>query len=287
MKMRAFFEKIFLCVSFVMALILMPVSAEGAGPILIGGAMECETSLLIESLDHPVEQQIAGWRFVSGEFEGIPVVVSVTSIGMTNAAAATTLGMEYFHPMAVINQGTAGGHDPSLHTFDIVLGANTFDGSAYMSYSEQTGADGRHIELLPTLYYDSNRMEYKKEIGISCDPDLMKAALAEAENYQAGRVVSGKICTGNTWNRQLDRIRYFHEKYGSSCEEMESHTVAHVCRNYGVPFLAIRILSNSELHDENFNPDTGRACQQYVLTVVKAYVMQMAKAQGASNTEST
>ena len=73
---------------FATVLLVLPIWVEAAGLILIEGAMECETSLLIKGLDNPSEERIGGWRFVSGEYQGIPVVVSVTSIGMTNAAAA-------------------------------------------------------------------------------------------------------------------------------------------------------------------------------------------------------
>ena len=48
-------------------------------------------------------------------------MVCRTEQGLANTGAATALAMEFFHPVAVINQGTSGGHDPDLHTFDIVL----------------------------------------------------------------------------------------------------------------------------------------------------------------------
>ena len=254
-----------------MMLLLMPFCAEAANPILISGAMECETDFLIKALSNSKERRIGGWRFVSGDYQGIPIVVSVTSIGMTNAAAATTLGIEYFKPMAVINQGTSGGHDPALHTFDIVIGVKTFGADAWISHHEKRGADGRHIKLMPSYYYDSNRNETREEIELSADAELLKVALRESNYYQAGKVVSGKIASSNSWNRQLDRIRFFYDKFGSSCEEMETHSVALVCRNYGVPFIGIRILSNTEIHGEEFNPDTGIACQKYSLAVAKAY----------------
>ncbi|WP_080326002.1 phosphorylase family protein [Anaerovibrio lipolyticus] len=61
------------------------------------------------------------------------------------------------------------------------------------------------------------------------------------------------------------------EKYGSSCEEMEAHAAAHICKNYKVPFLGIRIISNTEIHNEDFDPAAGTSCQQYVLEVVRSY----------------
>ena len=250
---------------------LLPILAEAAAPILVEGAMECETDLLIKELENPVEERIGGWRYVSGEIQGIPVVVSVTSMGMTNAAAATVLGIEHFHPRAVINQGTSGGHDPALHTFDIVLGGKTFDAGAWRSRAEQKGADGRDIDLTPTYYYDRRLREDKAEVELMPNPELLQAAVSEAGNYKAGKVIVGKMASSNNWNRQLDRIRFFHEKYGSSCEEMETHAAAHICRIYDVPFLGIRIISNTEIHGEAFNPATGAACQRYVLAVIKSY----------------
>ena len=81
--------------------VVTPLLTEASRPILIEGAMECETDVLIEKLQNPQEQRIGGWRFISGDYEGIPLVVSVTSVGMTNAAAATVLGIETYHPFAV------------------------------------------------------------------------------------------------------------------------------------------------------------------------------------------
>ena len=111
-------------------------------------------------------------------------------------------------------------------------------------------------------------------------------AVSEARNYQAGHVIVGKISSSNNWNRQIDRINFLHEKYGSSCEEMETHAAAHICRVYDVPFLGIRILSNTEIHGEDFNPATGTACQQYVLTVIKSYAERKVK-EAQSNSKPT
>ena len=283
-NMQKVFRSYVLSFLLAMVLAIVPLVAEAAAPILVEGAMECETGLLIMALEHPQEQRIGGWRFVSGEYQGIPVVVSVTSVGMTNAAAATVLGIEHYHPVAVINQGTAGGHDPALHTFDIVLGEKTIDASAWRSSQERSGADGRHIELRPTYYYDADNGEEKETVELAADPELLKVAAAEGENYQAGQVVRGKISSSNNWNRQMDRIRFFNKEYGSSCEEMETHAAAHVCQNYKMPFLGIRVLSNTEVHGEDFNPDAGIACQQFVLAVIKSYAKRKALDDGVDKT---
>ena len=176
----------------VAVLSLLPLLAEAATPI------ECETDLLIKEPENPVEERIGGW-YVSGEIQGIPVVISVTSNGMTNVAAATTLGIEHLHPKAVFNQGTVGGHDPALHTFDIVLGAKTFDVGA-VSRKERKGADGRSIDLRPTYYYDSDLKE--KLPAHVCKiynvPFISIRAISNAEIHgEEFNPVAGTVCQQN------------------------------------------------------------------------------------------
>ncbi len=66
-------------------------------------------------------------------------------------------------------------------------------------------------------------------------------AQAVAETYNKGKVVKGVISSSDEWNNQIDRMLFLHELNGSSCEEMESNSVAQVCKTYNVPYLGIRI----------------------------------------------
>ena len=43
---------------------------------------------------------------------------------MSNAEAATALAIERVRPRAIINHGTAGGHDPALHVVDGIIGSS-------------------------------------------------------------------------------------------------------------------------------------------------------------------
>ena len=87
-------------------------------PIIIQGAMDVETENFATQLDNMEEIKISRWSFYKGTINNYPVIVSRTEVGMTNAAVATTLGIENFNPVAIINQGSTGGHDPNLHQFD-------------------------------------------------------------------------------------------------------------------------------------------------------------------------
>src|SRR3954452_19195735 len=113
----------------VLALVLLTALAGCAAPpprrpIVVQGAMDVEIRKLAASLANASQETVGGWTFWRGTLDGYPVVVSKTLKGMSNAAAATALAAERYHPAAIINQGTAGGHAPELHVYDIVLGTH-------------------------------------------------------------------------------------------------------------------------------------------------------------------
>ncbi len=55
-------------------------------PILVQGAMDIETSTLVEALDDAKQTTIGSWTFWQGDIDGYPVVVSRTEVGLANAA---------------------------------------------------------------------------------------------------------------------------------------------------------------------------------------------------------
>lgn len=243
-------------------------------PLLLSGAMDIEMQDMAKALTDAKEYTIGQWYYVAGTLEGYPVVVSRTEQGIANAGVATALAVKYFNPIAVINQGTSGGHDPELHTSDIVLGEYTIPSSAWRTVASAKGAgvDYKAFEMNGVYAYDKTKKEFVKEVKYAADADLMKAAEAVIDTYKDGKIVKGTISSSDEWNNQIDRMLYLHEFNGSSCEEMESNSVAQVCKTYDVPYLGIRILSNTGIYGEDFNPATGPQCQAYTLNVAKQYI---------------
>src|SRR5262249_57400969 len=98
---------------FVTTLVLVASLAQGPPdgqrPIIVQGAMQVEVEKIAGRLEHATEERVGEWTFWRGTIDGYPVIVSKTLKGVTNAAAATMLAVEHFRPLAIINQGTAGG----------------------------------------------------------------------------------------------------------------------------------------------------------------------------------
>ena len=243
-------------------------------PIVIQGAMEVETGYLIENMTERSEEPFGPWRCVRGLLDGRPVIVSETQWGIANAAALAALAIERYHPTAIISQGTAGAHDPELAVYDIVLGARTVNESAWQSHYRARGAGApmEDLKKLGVFAWDAAQEKFTQEVYHAADADLLAAAQAAAGSYTKGRVITGTIGTADSWNCAVDRVLFLHEFYGSACEEMEGDAVAQIAQSFGVPFLAIRIISNSILlNREPWDLGTGPACQAFVRETLRAY----------------
>lgn len=243
-------------------------------PILIQGAMKVEMGTYLDHMEKKEELLIGQWPFVCGVFQGIPLIICQTEWGMANAAACTALAMERFHPAAVISQGTAGGHDPELNVFDIVVAERTVNESAWQTRyaAPGEGVDYRALKKLGVFAYDHQQQKFTQEVYHACDSGWVQAAMDAQAVYRRGRVVRGTVGTCDSWNCEADRVLFLHEFYGSSCEEMESDAVAQICQTYAVPFLSIRVISNTVFDgDTDWDLSVGPALQTYVLAVIAAH----------------
>lgn len=246
---------------------------EKKAPIAIQGAMDVEISALLDAMGEYKEEKQANYSFFVGEIDGTPVVVSRTEIGMVNAATSTTILIEKYHPKMIINQGTAGGHDPDIHVFDTVIGNEVMNIGSFRSdrLEKGEGMKPENWAYASTSIREANGETTSYETFES-DPELVKVALSVADEYKYGEVVEGKIGSGDWWNREIDRINWFHENFGTSGEEMEAFAVAQVAHVYEVPFLSLRTISNSEVTDDNIE-DLDKAGQygaEFSVQVVKA-----------------
>ncbi|OLF21634.1 5'-methylthioadenosine nucleosidase [Aeromonas sp. YN13HZO-058] len=255
-------------------------SNPASAPILIQGAMDVEVDTMVAALQEKQALTIGAWTFWQGTLAGYPVVISRTEVGLANAAAATTLAIERFKPRLIINQGTSGGHDPALHRGDIVIATKSFNMGAYRSdfTPADQGIDLRkwhNFEVTMRLRENGKLVEHSSFAG---DPELVGRALGMADRYQHGRVVAGIIGTADEWNRQVARINWLHQTYNTAAEEMETSSAALVAEAYKVPFVGVRVLSNTDLHGEEFDPQTAIHCQQFVIDYTKALINSFNKA---------
>jgi adenosylhomocysteine nucleosidase len=246
-------------------------------PVIVQGAMDLEVKKFASRLDNVRLERVGGWTFWRGTLDGYPVIVSKTLKGVSNSAAATAIAAERYHPVAIINQGTAGGHVPELHVYDIVLGKYSVNLGAFKTAYRKPGEGSdllgwKPLDLLASegsAGEDPNEHTMRRFPG---NEQLLAAAESVKHLYRKGRVVEGVIGSGEIWNSELDRIQWFHSQYGTTVEEMETASAAQIAGFFQIPFLGIRVLSNNVTNGGTYTAQTGEACQEYVYDVVKAYI---------------
>ena len=62
---------------------------------------------------------------------------------------APALAIDRYHPIAIINQGTAGGHDPNLRVGDIVIGTSAVSLGAFKTPHRLAGAGSSTLDWGP------------------------------------------------------------------------------------------------------------------------------------------
>jgi adenosylhomocysteine nucleosidase len=242
-------------------------SASDPVQVLVQGAIDVELQPLLSALEGGRATQVSAWTFWEGRIGGKRVVVSRTEVGPINAVAATVLGIERFKPTLIVNQGTAGAHNPSLRLWDIVIGDRTVDYSAYSSEHSDAGAgvhperwkpdphrmrlDGKQLTPFPTFSGDARAIE-----------------TAAAMKNPRGRVLRGTIGSAYQYNRELDMIASIHARYGTDSEDMESAFAHGAAIGLGTRFLAIRMISDSEYNHPTFERVAGQYCAEFVVELI-------------------
>jgi adenosylhomocysteine nucleosidase len=256
------------------ALLAACATRETERPVVVQGAMDVEILKLAGLLEHPTEEHVSGWTFWRGTIAGHPVVISKTLKGMENTAAATALAAERYHPIAILNQGTAGGHQPDLHVNDIVLGTEAVNVGSFKTGYRERGQGSQFSEWAPldlmrsdgSAGQDPDARTMRRFRG---DEGLLSAARRAKSAYTKGRVVDGVIASAEIWNSELDRIQQLHDRYGTTVEEMETASAAQIAGLFHIPFLGIRIVSNNITNGGEYDGTSGEACQMFVYEVVK------------------
>ena len=233
--------------------VTVPANTAPKQPILIQGPMPIEAEYFADLLEDVRIEHSGNFTFYIGTLNDYPIVVTKTSKGVENTAAATAIAIERYKPRAIINQGTSGGHDKSLNVGDIVLGKRSFNAGNFKTPVLAEGEGSNPMNWIPMDVMASEGSAGEGDDAVDAEkvryyegnPELLASAHAVKETHKRGKVVEGTIGSANFWNNEIDRMNWLNKHFGSSVEEMETASAAMMAEAYGIPFLGIRILSNN------------------------------------------
>lgn len=179
-----------------------------------------------------------------------PILLVQTGIGKVNAAVATALVIEKFHPTAIINIGSAGGFAANVRLGDIVVATDCLHSDADATCF---GYAPGQVPQMPPAYPADERLL------------ALARSLADDERF-AGLVRFGTIITSDAFMSDPERARQLIATFPNAhAAEMESAAVAQAAYDMDTPCLILRSISDiagdnaAETFDNNLEQAADRA----------------------------
>ncbi len=218
------------------------------------GAMDQEVKILKEKMEAPMSWERAGVLFVSGTLGKHDVIVVRSGIGKVAASVTTSLLIQQYGVNMVINTGSAGGIGEGLQVGDVVFSEKL----AYFDV-DVTGF-GYEYGQLPAgmpLYFEASKYIINE----------MKKA-AEKTGQQ---VRSGLIVTGDSFVNSPEKIAEIKSHFPEALAcEMECAAIAQTARQFNIPFLVVRAISDTADHQatmsfDEFIDEAGKRSAEMVI----------------------
>lgn len=203
--------------------------------IAIIAAMSKEIAELKKLLANAEEKTLDGINFITGDLDGKEIILMESGIGKVCAAVKTTELINLFKPDCVINSGVAGGIGDKVEKMDVVAGVETVYNDVWCLEPNAFG----QVQGFPARFGGCRALLEKLNAG---DNDGV-------------RVHKGLICSGDKFIAGVEAAKGVRKLFDDGLAvDMESCAVAQVCHMKNVPFLALRIISDNPLkNDDNFN----------------------------------
>lgn len=229
-----------------------------------------EMSILRSELEGAVVHSVNGVEFVAGRLAGRDVVLFLSGISVVNAAMTVQLALDRFHVDRILFSGIAGGVDPSLNIGDVVI-ADRWGQYLELLFARENGGGWSRPPFFEYPFANFGMM-YPRSVTVlragagapetrfwfPADESLLALARVAATDVSLERcaaentclvqtpriVIGGPGVSGSAFVDNAAFRDYTFETFGARVLDMESAAVAHVAWANGVPFIAVRSLSD-------------------------------------------
>jgi adenosylhomocysteine nucleosidase len=203
-------------------------------------ALPEEQAGLLERLASAECVEHAGRSFWTGLLEGVPVVLALSRIGKVAAATTCTVLIERFGASSVVFTGVAGGTGHGVQVGDVVIGTH------YVQYDMDASPLFPRYEIpLTGQSLLPGHPALCAALGRAC----MQALGHERYEGRAPRVHQGLIGSADRFVSSAQAVGEIvaglrAQGHEVLAVEMEGAAVAQVCADYGIPFAAVRTISD-------------------------------------------
>ena len=192
------------------------------------GAMDKEVDALRNAMTDCREENLGFARCTVGTLWGAQVALARCGIGKVHAALCAQAMILRFPIDALLNIGVAGALRASLRIGDAVIAQSAV----------QHDIDTTPIGDPPGLISGPNI------VHIPCD-ERLSALLRQAADQAGIRWESGAIATGDQFIVGTEKKNALADAFGAAACDMEGGAIAQCCYEMGVPYAAVRFISDT------------------------------------------
>ena len=214
--------------------------------IAIIGAFDEELELLKAQMLESEITETNNMRVVTGILNGKYVVLALSGMGKVNAAMTTTYIIQQYHPDKIIFSGIAGGLSPDVEPGDIVIGEKTvqhdlvtWTNDTLLPFETYNPTNGEAVPLF--LKADDSLFSVAKNAIDRVELNVIKTS----EGERSPKITSGIIACGDAFIASSAKKQELIARFGADAVEMEGAAIAQVCRQFDVPVIIIRSISDS------------------------------------------
>lgn len=255
---------------------MSPAAVTASAPIGLMSAMHEELALLLEAMPDEQRVKVAGRDFWQGHWQGRPVVAVLSRIGKVAAATTATALIERFGVGQIVFTGVAGGIGPGVRAGDVVLA------EAFVQHDmDASPLFPRHEVPLYGQSRFATDAALSRELAEAAHQVLAQVsahvgpqAVAEFA-LQAPRLHAGLIASGDRFVSSSAEGRALQQALPEALAvEMEGAAVAQVCADYGLPFAALRTVSDraDDAAHADFSRFIREVASRYSLAMLSAWL---------------
>jgi adenosylhomocysteine nucleosidase len=213
-------------------------------------ALPEEQGSLVHALAQPGRVMHAGRAFWRGGLQGQPVVLALSGIGKVAAATTATVLAERFGVERIVFTGVAGGLGAGVQVGDVAVAhgflQHDMDASPIFPRWELPGYGMARMPcdagLTAMLFEAASAYLARGEGGF--DPQNQGIGHSHASRVHQGLIVSGDRFVSTSAESGALRQALAAAGHEALAVEMEGAAVAQVCHDYGLPFAAVRTISD-------------------------------------------
>ena len=234
----------------------MTFTSDASKPTAILSALLEEQRGLMELLQQPRKVRHAGRDFWLGTLHGQSVVLALSRIGKVAAATTAAALTEHFGVGRIVFTGVAGGVGAAVNVGDVVVASDfvqhDMDASPLFARYEvplygKTRFDGDEA-LTALLFKAASAALRARHLSAAAQGKTGQERCATLR-FPDAQVHHGLIASGDRFVCGAEESRLLRDGLSAAghevlAVEMEGAAVAQVCLDYGVPFAAVRTISD-------------------------------------------